>query len=54
MKPLVESSQSKKSQKCLKTMFNGLHIDKWDMHKKANLKESIESHIMFGGKSIKK
>jgi hypothetical protein len=46
MKPLNESSRSKKSQKSLKTMFNKSLVNKCDMHKKAKLKESIESSTL--------
>lgn len=40
MKLLIESSRSKESWKCSKTMFNKLHVNKWDMCEKADLKES--------------
>jgi hypothetical protein len=46
MKPLDESSKSKKSRKNLKTMLNRSLANKCDMHKKANLKESIESSTL--------
>jgi hypothetical protein len=46
MKPLIESLGSKEFLKCLKTMFNELHVDKWDMCKKADLKEFMESFIL--------
>lgn len=35
-------------------MFDELFVDKWDMHKKADLKESMESFtFVFSWKSIK-
>jgi hypothetical protein len=46
MKPLDESSRSKKFQKCLKTMFNKSLANKCDMLKKANLKKSFESSTL--------
>lgn len=51
MKPLDESLRSKKSQKCLNTMFNRSLANKCDMHKKANLKESIESSTLCSTKN---
>jgi hypothetical protein len=39
MTPFLESFQLKKSQKCLKTMFERPHANKWDKRKNANLKE---------------
>jgi hypothetical protein len=43
MKRLTELSRSKESQNILKIVFNELPIEKWDTHKKVDLKESMES-----------
>jgi len=51
MKPFNESSRSKKSRNCLKTMLNRLLVTKCDMHKKVNLKESIESSTLCSAKN---
>jgi hypothetical protein len=57
MKPnetLIESLKSKEFQKCSKTMFNESHVNKWDMHKKTDLKEFMESFTFVScWKSIK-
>jgi hypothetical protein len=51
LKPLDESLRSKKSRKCLKTILNISLANKCDMHKKANLKESIKSSTFCSAKT---
>jgi ribosome biogenesis GTPase A len=46
MKPLNESSRSKNISKMFEDQFNRLLVNKCDMHKKTNLKESIESSTL--------
>ncbi len=54
MKPLVESSRLKESQKCSKTMLDQPFANKWDMCKKVYLNDYMEnSTSMFGWKSVK-
>jgi hypothetical protein len=49
MKPLVESSRLKESQKCSKTMLDQPFANKWDMCKKVYLNDYMEnSTSMFG------
>jgi len=55
MKPLVEFSKSLESHKYSNIMFNKPLIDKWDMRKKTNYKESKESSAFVSyRKSINK
>jgi hypothetical protein len=49
MKPLVESSRSNASQKMLKNHAKRSFEERWDMHRKADLKESKDnSKFPFG------
>jgi hypothetical protein len=55
MKPLVESSKSSESHKYSNIMFNEPLVDKWDMRKIVNYKESKESStFVFDKKFINK